>query len=373
MTAGTAPPAGAWRLALVAPSAEAVLSLRADLIHEIIMHRHVVLCVTPPAPGDQLRALRDLGVQHRTVDLDARGLPLLADWRAISALVQVFRDWQPHVVMGVGMPAMMSAAVAARRARVRRIVSVCNGLPNGGLGLIGTRRLAHAMRASNAAIFHNHDDPRRLDALRILPKRLPVVVVPGAGVNVHHHGIQPLPAPAKGLVFLMIARLERARGVADYALAARLLEERRPGNRFLLAGKPGRGADSVAVAALQATGAPLEYLGAVADVRKVLADCHVFVYPSHAEGMPRVILEALAAGRPVITTDAPGCRETVDDKVSGCLVPAGDAGALADAMETFVRRPELIPPTARAARTKAERRFDVRDVNRAVLDVLGLS
>jgi glycosyltransferase involved in cell wall biosynthesis len=167
----------------------------------------------------------------------------------------------------------------------------------------------------------------------------------------------------------MIARLERSRGVIEYGLAARTLKERWPAARFLIAGQPGHGSDAVALAELGATA--LEGVGALDDVRQALSSCHVFVYPSYTEGMPRSVLEALAAGRPVITTDAPGCRDTVDDKVSGCLVPAGDAGALAAAMESFLKRPGLIPAAARAARLKAERRFDVRHVNEALLEILG--
>jgi glycosyltransferase involved in cell wall biosynthesis len=99
----------------------------------------------------------------------------------------------------------------------------------------------------------------------------------------------------------------------------------------------------------------------------------VFVYPSHVEGMPLAVLEALATGRPVITTDTPGCRETVDEKVSGCLVPPGDSEALMRAMRSFLKRPDLIPSLSRAARLKAERRFDSTDVNRTVESVLGLA
>jgi glycosyltransferase involved in cell wall biosynthesis len=128
----------------------------------------------------------------------------------------------------------------------------------------------------------------------------------------------------------------------------------------------------VTLEAIGAAGGPLEYLGSLEDVREALASCHVFVYPSHAEGMPLAVLEALATGRPVITTDAAGCRETVDDMVSGCLVPAGDTRALTVAMETFLKRPDIIAATGRAARLKAERRFNRANVNRMLLEVLGL-
>ncbi len=201
---------------------------------------------------------------------------------------------------------------------------------------------------------------------------LQAVVVPGAGVDLRRYASKPLPPHDDGIVFLMIARLERQRGVMEYAAAARDLKARANGARFLLAGPLSKGPDAVTMDALAAAGGAVEYLGSLDDVRKTLASCHVFVYPSHAEGMPLAVLEALATGRPVITTDIAGCRETVDDMVSGCLVPPGDAKSLATAMESFLKRPDVIPATGRAARLKAERRFDRTNVNRTLLEVLGL-
>ena len=98
----------------------------------------------------------------------------------------------------------------------------------------------------------------------------------------------------------------------------------------------------------------------------------MFVYPAHGEGMPGAVLEAMSMGRPIITTDTPGCRDTVDERVNGCLVPPGNPEALAEAMQSFLRRPELIAAMARASRMKAERRFDQRPVVAALMDVLGL-
>jgi glycosyltransferase involved in cell wall biosynthesis len=123
---------------------------------------------------------------------------------------------------------------------------------------------------------------------------------------------------------------------------------------------------------LPSFGDAVEYAGAPADPEALLASCHLFVYPSHAEGMPQPVLEAMAAGRPVITTDVAGCRDTVDERVNGCLVQAGDAKALAAAMESFLKRPDLIPPIARASRAKAERFCAQDTVNRSMLAALGL-
>jgi glycosyltransferase involved in cell wall biosynthesis len=373
MTAKLSPLARSERIAFVANSAEAIAGPRSGLTFDIVRHGHRVLCITPPAAGKHLRALKELGTQHRALELEPKGLRLLNDWRVMSALVEIFKDWQPNVVMGFGLNAMVSAAIAARRAGVRRVVSLCNGLPNDGVEGIGRRRFLQAMKASDAIIFHNQDNRRYLADQGLLPPGVPVEVVPGAGVDLRHFKAAPLPSLEAGLVFLMLARLERSRGVMDYAAAAARLKSEAPGARFLLAGPPGRGADAITPETLKSFGTAVELLDAQDDVRPALAGCHVFVYPSHVEGMPPAVLEALATGRPVITSDTPGCRETVDEKVSGCLVPAGDSEALAQAMRSFLKRPDIIPALSRAARLKAERRFDSTDVNRTVESVLGLA
>jgi glycosyltransferase involved in cell wall biosynthesis len=170
----------------------------------------------------------------------------------------------------------------------------------------------------------------------------------------------------------MIAPLDKERGVMDYVKAAQEVKSRRPGARFLLAGPADRSREPVAREQLTKSSAVI-VLEPVDDVRPLLAGCHVFVYPSHAEGMPRVVLEALAAGRPVITTRASGCRETVDEHVNGWLVPPGDWRGLAVAMEGYLRRPELLTSAARASRTKAERQFGLERSVAGLLEAMELS
>lgn len=358
------------RIALVAPSLEAAAVLRKDLIKELVGRGHRVLCLTPPGPAPYARLLRDHGAQHRTIEVPKSTLRSLVGWRTIAALISHFKDWQPNIVMAFGPRMLMLAAMAGRRARVRRIVSLVNTLPSDGIESLGRRRFGYAMRASDAIVLHNRDHARTLSELGMLPPNLPVAIVPGSGVNLSYFKSAPLPPHADGLVFLMLGRRERRRGVLEYQAAAETLKRQWPNARFRFAGPASDEAD--AIPAEHLSGA-LEDLGYLEDVRAALAACHVFVYPSYSEGMPRAVLEALATGRPVITTRAPGCKETVDEKVSGVLVPPADASALARAMAGYLARPELLSFGARAARLKAERRFDVRDVNAVLLRTLDLA
>lgn len=358
------------RIAIVAPSAEAAAVLRRDLIKELGARGHRVLCLTPPGPARFTRALRELGAQHRLIEVPPQKIRLLVEWKTLANLINHFNDWQPNIVLGFSPRTLVLAAIAARRARVRRIVSLVNSLPNDGIESVGRLRFGYAMRASDAVVFHNRDHARSLADLGLLPPNLPVTVVPGGGIDLSDVKAAPLPPQDEGLVFLMLARLEKSRGVLEYKAAAEALKARWPTARFQFAGPVSSAADSVAREEL---GQAVEDLGHLEDVRPALAACHVFVYPSYGEGMPRAVLEALATGRPVVTTRTPGCKETVDEVVNGCLVPPADARELARAMESFLARPELLPIAERAARLKAQRRFDVRDVNAAMIRILGVA
>lgn len=360
------------RIALVAPSAEDAAVSYQDLIAWLTGHGHRVLCITPPGPGKYARTLRAIGAQHRVIETPQPTLRALADWQAIAALVGQFTDWQPNVVLATGLRTLTLATVAARRANVRRVAGLIDGLPSDGIESVGRRRFAHAVRASDILVFHNHDNVRNLTALGLLPPALPTLVVPGMGIDLAAFRAEPLPALDGGMAFLMRARLERRRGVLDYKAAAQRVKQRWPNAVFRFAGPESGEPDAVSPHALTDDGA-VEYLGDLDDIRPALAACHVFVYPSYAEGMPRAVLEALASGRPVVTTRTPGCSVTVDEKVSGCLVPPADVAALARAMESYLDHPDGLAAGARAARLKAERRFDADDVNVAMVRALGLA
>jgi glycosyltransferase involved in cell wall biosynthesis len=273
---------------------------------------------------------------------------------------------------------MIYAALAAKSTGVDRVVLLVNALPGhrfaGALAAdeMPAWRYGQALRAADEAVFYNRDDIALLKRLGLLPPDLPTTVVPGAGVDLDEHALQPLPPLSQGLVFLMIAALDRRKGVVEYCEAAREVRTRAPNTRFLLAGAPGEGPSGIDPNELAGFGGAVDYLGPAEDARARLAECHIFVYPAHAEGMPQPVLEAMAAGRPIITTNVAGCRDTVDERVNGCLVEAGNARALAAAMESFLKRPDLIPPIARASRAKAERFCGIATVDDGLLTALGI-
>jgi glycosyltransferase involved in cell wall biosynthesis len=374
MTASMTAPA-AQRIAFVCPAGSPMRQLADTLFKDVVPRGNRVLAIAPEFTSADLRRLEELGVEHAPMLPDASGPKLFADWKAISGLKSALASWAPDVVVAYGGQTMVHGALAAKAAGVGRIVAIVDGLPEH--RFVGTLaadempawRYGQALRAAHAVVFHNRDDYLLLKKLGLLPASLPVSLVPGCGVDVECAPL-PLPPLESGLVFLMIGGLDRRRGVMDYCAAAKKLRERSAGSRFMLAVLRDEGAHAIELAELQRC-TDVEFVGFADDPSELLKEAHVFVYPGRAEGMPEPLLRALAAGRPVLTTDVAGCREAVDTRVNGCLVEPRNADALAEAMESFLRRPDLIPAMARASRAKAERLDSVGEVRRKLVELIG--
>jgi glycosyltransferase involved in cell wall biosynthesis len=173
--------------------------------------------------------------------------------------------------------------------------------------------------------------------------------------------------------FLLIGRLLGDKGVREYAQAAQAVRRQYPDVQFTLVGMIDSNPNSIAQAELDAWVADgrLTFLGSMADVRPAIAASSVYVLPSYREGTPRTVLEAMAMGRTIITTDAPGCRETVVDGDNGFLVPVKSVEALVQAMVRFIQDPALAPRMGARSRQIAEAKYDVHQVNAVMLREMG--
>lgn len=375
-------PSGPRRVAFVASYAPSLTLFRGPLIRDIVARGHAMLCAAPDIDDEIAARLREWGAEVREIPLSRTGLNPVRDLRTILALTRLFREWRADVVMGYTPKPAIYGTIAANRAGVPRIVPMITGLgyaylEGGGL----TRRIVrgvmsalyrHALSLSHGVVFHNKDDARIFAELRIVPPGLPVAVSRGSGVDIAHYARQPLPPLDGEIRFLMIARLVRYKGVAEYCEAARMLRRQGAKARCLLAGPPETGPAGFPLELLEGYADAVTWLGPSDDVRPLLRDAHVYVLPSYGEGMPRTVLEALATGRPIITTRARGCRETVSQGVNGYLVPVRDAAALARAMSKMIERRNDLPAMAAESRKIAEKEFDVKQINELMLNVLAL-
>ncbi len=362
--------------------APALISFRGDLIAAMVSAGHKVIAC---APGDHplvAEALQARGASYRPVAIDRSGLNPIADLGAIRGLWRLFRELRPDLVLAYTPKAVIYGAAAARLAGVPHIFTMITGL---GYAFIDGRELKRRIlrqattrlyRASLAGcesiFFQNQDDLDQFRRTGIASATKPLIRLDGSGVDTAHYGFAPVvPEPP---TFLLIARLLRDKGIIEYVEAATRLRGQYPQARFQLLGPPDDNPSGLSAALLdrwRRDGA-IDYLGEAADVRPHLRASTVYVLPSYREGMPRTVLEAMAIGRAIITTDAPGCRETVVEGDNGFLVPPRDADALAEAMRRFIIRPELAVAMGERSRAIAAQRFDVHRVNRVMLETMGL-
>jgi glycosyltransferase involved in cell wall biosynthesis len=366
--------AASRRVAIVAADAGRLLQRRTPLLQTLAAAGHKVLCLTPSASVNDRAALASLGIATGEFPLGANRIRTLGDKPAIAKLAAHFAEWGPNVVLGFGFKPMLLAARAAQRTPAPHVVLVATSLSSFDKrpGFASRWLTQRALKQADVLVVHNQADAARLKTLDLIPPSLSVQVLPGAGVDLMHYPHVPLPALDRGFVFAMISSLERAKGIVEFCEAARRVRAKSPSARFVLATRPGTSGTTLAAKDLQSYADCVEIITAPTDVRPILAACHVFVFPSWGEGMAHEVVEALATGRPAITTTAPGCSETVDERVSGVLVPPSDTLALAAAIESFLRRPDLMAWMSQASRHKAERRFDAHGVNAGLLRLMKL-
>ena len=231
---------------------------------------------------------------------------------------------------------------------------------------------AVALRGAHIVFFQNPDDEQLFRASGLVGRGQRRVRINGSGVDLEHYA--PAPLPDGPLIFLMVGRLLREKGVFEFVEAAGRVKALRPAARFQLLGGLDPNPTSIteeALRRLQEDGT-IEYLGTVTDVRPMIEDAHVIVLPSYHEGMPRSVLEGMSMGRAIITTDAPGCRETVETGENGFLVPVRDTDALTAAMLDLIDDRGKVSAMGAKSRQMAELRFDVHAVNQVILESMGL-
>jgi glycosyltransferase involved in cell wall biosynthesis len=232
--------------------------------------------------------------------------------------------------------------------------------------------LSLAFKLSHTVIFFNQENHKLLQQQNLLADSLRQFPVNGSGVDLRRFPPAPLPPLDRGVMFFYAGPLDRRNGITEFCNAARQLQTKPGHNKCLVAGPEIRGPHAFPLSALKRYRDVVQYLGPKADPRPYMARTHVFVFPARGDSVPQALIEAVAMGRPIITSTARGCRVAVREGINGMIVPPGDANALAGAMARLLQRPDLIPSMARASRQLAEAEFDSRRINMLLRNALDL-
>jgi glycosyltransferase involved in cell wall biosynthesis len=370
------------KIAVIASLAQSLVNFRGPLLATLAAAGHEVIACAPGHDAAVNSWLAKFGVCYHSIPLDRAGMNPVRDVALLFHLTRTLRRLRAGLVLGYTVKPVIFGSLAAYLARVPFRFSIITGLgyaftpvPHSSVartlvkGLLLT--LYRMSLATNQAVFFQNPDDQALFIQYRLVTPQQGILVHGSGVDLDHfHESEPVDTP----VFLLIARLLKDKGIREYVDAARHVRARHPEARFQLLGPYDPNPSAIRpeeVDAWRHEGA-IEYLGETDDVRPFLRACSVYVLPSYREGTPRTVLEALATGRPAITTDAPGCRETVVHEWNGFLVPPRDAQSLAKTMEIFIDKPELIRVMGKRSRSLAVQKYDVHKVNAVILNAMGL-
>lgn len=368
---------------LVAGFAESLLNFRGALIKSLLVRGYSVHVAAPDlAVGQSIRLrLEDMGVVVHDVRLQRAGLNPFVDYLTFFDLLNVIRHVRPVAVLSYTAKPVIYGSLASFFLGVPKRFALITGLgylfqdePVGFrlrvVRLLGRLLYRFALKNVQKVFFQNPDDLALFGSLGILSRAVETCVVNGSGVDTAYFSVAPLPSKFK---FLMVARLLAEKGVREYVEAARLVKMIYPDIVFGLVGWIDDNPGAIKVSELDAwvASGTIEYLGKLDDVRPAISECSVYVLPSYREGTPRTVLEAMAMGRPVITTDVPGCRETVVEGENGFLVPAKTVEKLSEAMLRFVRDTDLVFSMGVKARHVAETKYEVGAVNALMLREMG--
>lgn len=309
-------------------------------------------------------AIRSAGLDLESFEIARSGTNPWRELLTLVRLVALYRRIRPDIVHHVAMKPVLYGSLAAYLAGVRSVINALAGMgwlftsAGGGARLIkrGVRMALGRLLARGVALVQNPDDAELLARLGV--PRANIRRIAGSGVDlVRFH---PTPEPDGVPMIVLPARLLWDKGVGEFVEAARILRSRGVSARFVLAGDPDP-ANPASIAATQVADwvqdGAVEHMGWLNDMPSVFANAHVVCLPSYREGLPKALIEAAAAGRPIVTTDVPGCREVVEDGVHGICVPPRDANTLAGALERLIADPALRAIMGAAARKRAEMEF----------------
>lgn len=375
------------KIVIIGTIASSLYTFRKELILSLIDKGYTVHAFTSDSDKAELAKIVQLGAIPTYYELSRGGLNPYQDLSNTISLYKKIKEIQPDIVFSYFIKPVIYGTLAAKLANVPKKIAMIEGLgfafteqPEGYskkariVQRVQVLLFKLALPLADKVIFLNPDDPKDL-LIKNKIKNVNFDVLGGIGLNLKDYEFSPVTLK-KPIRFIFIARLLKEKGIFEFIDAAKIVNKQYPQAIFTVLGsidKHSLGAmkqqqlDELIAANI------IEYPGHVNNVSEWIAKSHIFVLPSfYREGVPRSTQEAMAVGRAVITTDVPGCRETVVDGVNGFIVPKWNPQALAEKMIYFIENPEQIQVMSKESYKIAQEKFDARKVNERLLKILGV-
>lgn len=367
------------KIAVVSANTPSHKGIRGDLI-KAFLERGLEVVAFGGGPEEEWgEVFRQRGHAYRQFFVNRAGVNPFQDLKTISSLRRLYEEERPDKVFTYHAKGNIYGALAAHQAGIEEVYCLVAGLGsifrndpdrfNIVRNIMGAE-YKKALRNAKGVFFQNTDDVATFVEKGIVaPEK--VTIVNGSGVDLSRFAFcEPPLLPS----FLFVGRLIRDKGIVEFIDAARIVKRKHPEAEFNIVGGVDLNPTSLSdedVECLQSEGI-VNFCGEQEDVVPFYRENSIFVLPSHHEGTPRSALEAMSTGRPVILTDAPGCRDVVQDGINGLMVPVGNPEMLAQAMIRFVEHPVLISSMGKESRAIAEEKYDVNKVNEAICNTMGV-
>ena len=361
-----------------------ILGFRKHLIKFLIAHNYIVYAMATDYTDKTKQKVIDLGAIPVDYSFARGGLNPFADLKNMKQLEKIFKDIDPDILLSSFSKPVIFGTLAAKKAKVPKIIAMLEGLgytftehPNG--QSLKTKIIKYiqiflykiALPKADTIIFLNPDDPKDLlEKYHIKTKKQEILGAIGLNLNDYKYS----PPPTDPISFIFIARLLREKGIFEFLQAAEKIKTKYPHVIFNVIGS----LDTENPGGLKKDDLNyymknniINYPGFVNNVDEWISKSSVFVLPSYyREGVPRSTQEAMAIGRPIITTDVPGCRETVINKKNGFLIPKWDVEALIEAMEYFIKDPKEVIHMGEESYQIALKKFDGDRINEKLLSII---
>tara|TARA_R100001369_G_scaffold85726_1_gene119628 strand:- start:544 stop:1680 length:1137 start_codon:yes stop_codon:yes gene_type:complete len=366
------------RILIICSASYSLIHFRGDFIKELLKNGYDVYAAAPNFREDIAEILVSIGAKPIAFKLQRTGLNPLKDLKTIFELKKIIKENKIDLVFPYTIKPVIYGSLAANFNKVP-VISLITGL---GFTFSGASKKAEILQKvtqflyrislskNKIVIFQNSDDYQLFLEKRIITKSQKISIVGGSGVNLNRYKYRVNNNTSEEISFLIVARLIMEKGIELFLEAAEVLKEKYPATKFHVIGSPDKSPSAIKEERLISLNEQetIIYHGSQNNIQEHLYNGDVFVLPTfYREGIPRSILEALSVGLPIITTDSPGCKETVINYENGILIPPKNIDALIAAMEFFITNRSKLKEMGIKSRKYAEQKFDVSIINENLL------
>lgn len=367
------------KIAVLSSHTESLFWFRMDMMKDFIKQGHSVIAMGPENEQMWKPKFQENKIEYRQLSVERNGLNPLKDFQTYKELANFMKKEKPDKIFTYQAKTVIYGSLAAKFNGIKESYSLIAGLGSVFRGTGVKNNIVktimkieyQAACSANRKVFFQNDDDKNEFVDNCLVDEDRVVVINGSGVNIKKFEPKPLPAqPA----FLYIGRLIRDKGIIEYLEACKRVKAKYPDVRCMLVGPYDSNPSALRPKELEPyiLNGVVEYFGEQSDVRPFISQCSTYVLPSYHEGTPKTVLEAMAMGRAIITSDAPGCKETVKDGCNGYLVKVKDIDSLVRKMEFLLLNREIEKEMGKESSKIAREKYDVRLVNLDIMKTMGL-